>query len=287
LTRVFIGRREAPKSMRLLLRLLAVCCSFAASGGLESSATAAALGGPAPPLVAGILRAVAEQRSPAAAAALFCDEGVLVGAGSRAMRTGAGIREYFEWLLAAREGLRYDADVETRVTGDNIAHSLVKWSWLATDGSPRQATARMSLVAAARATSGPRSWCIQLLHSSAMPDDPNAELAAASDASQRAEASDGQWWWGDHQDDSSQCADGGGGGGSAGSSSSSSADCREPEGSGAGATAAAATAGYTGGTRWVFGAPLYVADVGGMREANAVLTAVIKEQVPTPANISA
>ena len=275
--------------MRLLLRLLAVCCSFAASGGLESSATAAALGGPAPPLVAGILRAVAEQRSPAAAAALFCDEGVLVGAGSRAMRTGAGIREYFEWLLAAREGLRYDADVETRVTGDNIAHSLVKWSWLATDGSPRQATARMSLVAAARATSGPRSWCIQLLHSSAMPDDPNAELAAASDASQRAEASDGQWWWGDHQDDSSQCADGGGGGGSAGSSSSSSADCREPEGSGAGATAAAAAAaaGYTGGTRWVFGAPLYVADVGGMREANAVLTAVIKEQVPTPANISA
>eukprot|EP01046_Picozoa_sp_COSAG06_P115423 COSAG06_NODE_62316_length_265_cov_0.825301_1_plen_28_part_01 len=28
--------------MWLLLRLLAVCCSFAASGGLESSATAAA-----------------------------------------------------------------------------------------------------------------------------------------------------------------------------------------------------------------------------------------------------
>lgn len=36
--------------------------------------------------------------------------------------------------------------------------------------------------------------------------------------------------------------------------------------------------GFTGGLRWLFGAPVYVADIDGVSEANAVLSGVIKSQ---------
>jgi len=104
--------------------------------------------------------------APAAVAAQFCDDGLLLGTVSQTIRSGEGIERYFDYFarLPGIEVLERRNHVVSVTDDVAINNAIVDWQW---DGAD-PVTARMTFVY--RREPKDDQWCLFELHSSALPE---------------------------------------------------------------------------------------------------------------------